>query len=207
MAYANGDFLSELFSLPGLVIEMFSADLMHVADLGINQYLLACVIWELLFVEWGGSVTEPEPVLARFLSVLRLASKQCGFKQPPINVLTMGMLRSTPHSAPKMKVKAAESRHLLKCLVWILQNFFPSDTNHRTLRLQACMKMQEMYDSLKADPYDPVATSTAGRKFVLLWSELGNEARGLAAARGRPQVLYRFYPKHHLLSGNLALNW
>ena len=73
------------------------------------------------------------------------------------------------------------------------------------------MKMQEMYDSLKADPYDPVATSTAGRKFVLLWTELGNEARGLAAARGRPQVLYRFYPKHHLLvhaqSGNPALNW
>ena len=37
------------------------------------------------------------------------------------------------------------------------------------------------------------------------------EARGLAAARGRPQVLYRFYPKHHLLvhaqSGNPALNW
>ena len=141
-------FLSELFSLPGLVIEMFSADLMHVADLGINQYLLACVIWELLFVEWGGSVTDPEPVLARFLSVLRLASKQCGFNQPPINTLTMGMLRNTPHSAPKMKVKAAESRHLLKCLVWILQNFFPSDTNHRTLRLQACMKMQEMFSML-----------------------------------------------------------
>ena len=33
------------------------------------------------------------------------------------------------------------------------------------------------------------------------------ETRGLAAARGRPQVLYRFYPKHHLLSGNPALNW
>ena len=37
------------------------------------------------------------------------------------------------------------------------------------------------------------------------------EARGLAAARGRPQVLYRFYPKHHLLvhaqSGNPALSW
>ena len=43
------------------------------------------------------------------------------------------------------------------------------------------------------------------------------EARGLAAARGRPQVLYRFYPKHHLFlhvveeqpaqSGNPALNW
>ena len=43
------------------------------------------------------------------------------------------------------------------------------------------------------------------------------EARGLAAARGRPQVLYRFYPKHHLFlhvveeqpaqSGNPALSW
>ena len=43
------------------------------------------------------------------------------------------------------------------------------------------------------------------------------EAKGLAAARGRPQVLYRFYPKHHLFlhvveeqpaqSGNPALSW
>ena len=51
-------YLSKLWDLPGFVFTMIILDLMRVSDLGICQYLLENVIYE-LFKQMGGLVTNP----------------------------------------------------------------------------------------------------------------------------------------------------
>ena len=43
-----GGFISKIFEWPGFLYEYISSDLMHTGDLGVNLYLIACVLWDLL---------------------------------------------------------------------------------------------------------------------------------------------------------------
>ena len=110
----------------------------------------------------------------------------------------MGMVAKNGATPQKLKTKAAEGRHLLPCIVWLLQHIFPQETAHQQLRYQCAKHSLDMYQTLVAEPFDPKACATSGRKHVQLWSELGIESIKAGQHLGRGWVLYRFYPKHHL---------
>ena len=125
-------FVSPLFLLPGFRIEYVTADLMHCVCLGIVQYCLGNIIFEICFgKEMGGTIGKSGETLGEFMCLLRLASRNLDPAiQCPIGTLTLGMLRKKA-GAPKLKTKAAEGRHLVPVLVWVLRHCFPLDTPHQ----------------------------------------------------------------------------
>ena len=54
MCMLAGNYTSEIFSLPGFVGTYFSIDLLHTGELGVLQYCLGNVLWD-LFKEVGGT--------------------------------------------------------------------------------------------------------------------------------------------------------
>ena len=88
----EGKFFSAIFLLPGFIFDYFSIDLMHCCDLGILQYLLANVLFD-LFLEMGGLVSRPDNTIGDLMKFIRIASKAIGQIQPPINQLTMNMVK------------------------------------------------------------------------------------------------------------------
>jgi hypothetical protein len=86
-------YVSVLFNFPGFVLEFVSIDLMHCCDLGILQYLLGNVLFE-LFLKIGGVITRPDEHIGDLLFLIRCASKGVGMKSPPINALTLAMIKA-----------------------------------------------------------------------------------------------------------------
>ena len=70
----NGGYIPLLFSFPGFILDYITADLMHVSDLGVVQYVLGCTMFE-LFKEMGGLVSIPKPILADLMVMVKQASK------------------------------------------------------------------------------------------------------------------------------------
>ena len=72
--------------------------------------------------------------------------------QPPINNLTMNMIKGT---SARIKTKAAETRHLLDCVVHALTDpeLLPlerfEDKDYAELRLACLQNLKGMYDTLK----------------------------------------------------------
>ena len=115
-------FVSCIFSWPGFDIDYVSIDLMHCGCLGVNLYLLGSVIWE-RFHSMKGKVTKPQVTSSDICRCSKIAAKAIGQARPPTNDLVIGMLSSDSKQArPRLKVKAAESRHLLSCVSRLLQN-------------------------------------------------------------------------------------
>ena len=87
-----GSEVSSLFSIPGFKLSYIGIDWMHTVDLGIAQYAIGNVLWE-LFKHTGGLVTRPGQSLASLLTMIRLASKNIGQTSRPLNSLTLGMIK------------------------------------------------------------------------------------------------------------------
>ena len=97
-------------------------DLMHVGCLGIVQYLLGNVLHE-LFVEMGGTSTNWKETCGHLNMLIKQAARKLD-KGPPVNQLTLNMMKSGA-KAPKLKAKAAESRHMLAAVCKLLETYLP----------------------------------------------------------------------------------
>ena len=107
-----GGYISGIFGIPGFIYDYFSTDLMHCGDLGVNLYIEACVLYDLL-VEMKAKWTDPKEQLNHLMMLIKQSSKQLDLDRqvehrPPFNTLTMTMIRGK--GAPNMKLKASESR-------------------------------------------------------------------------------------------------
>ncbi len=127
----RGAALSKLFGIPGMLLEYVEVDLMHAGDLGILQYVLGNVLFE-CFGELGGVLARPDQTLGELLQLLKTFSRELGQAQPPLNGLTLPMIRKVG-KPPKLKAKASETRRALPCVLRLLE-VLPVDTPHRHLR-------------------------------------------------------------------------
>ena len=91
-ALLTGGFISCVFNLPGFDLSYIVVDLMHTADLGVTQYVLGNVLWE-VFQEMGGSREHDKEAIRDILMLIKTASRQLKQKDPPINSLTLNMIR------------------------------------------------------------------------------------------------------------------
>ncbi len=97
-------------------------DLMHVCDLGITQYMLGNIWLEMLY-QLGGSLTKSEEVLSQITVFIKHASKQLGYARPPLNKLTIGVLKGKKQTAPRLALKASDTRLECQCQITYLRRF------------------------------------------------------------------------------------
>ena len=103
---------SGIWSIPGLTIGMFKPDWMHCCDLGILQYVMGSVMWELLR-QLGGTMNKPKAACAKLLMMSKAMARELGV-EPPFTTLTYGMIRSKMSKSQTMKLKAAEGRYFYR---------------------------------------------------------------------------------------------
>ena len=104
-----------LLAVPGFIIAYVTADLMHAGDLGVLPIVLGNVLWN-MFQKMGGTLKRPTQALANIMNMLKLACKEV-----PISDLTINMIKMVG-KGPLLKTKAAESRHMLKAIAYLLQH-------------------------------------------------------------------------------------
>ena len=196
----SGAFVSAIFSIPGFIASYISIDLMHTGDLGVLQYLLGNVLWE-LFIVLGGTKANSLKALGELMVMIRMASRHLNMRCP-VGYLTLPMIKAEGAAkSPKLKLNASEMRHMLKVVHFMLAHLFNRDTTHEQLRFDCVNSLHKMYTELEGRSWGPeVAARVAslGRGHVILYAEL---AREFLDARGHLEsgwVLWRMFPKHHL---------
>ena len=132
-----------VFSFPGFELDYVVLDWMHIADLGVSLYMLGNCMWYLFKIKMKGKHTNlvsSNDTCAGIIIFLEMAVKNLQpmdkSPEPPINKLTLTMFRPQMKNAPKLKVKAAECRAIIPCVLWIFENISPptcpSDQVHVT---------------------------------------------------------------------------
>ena len=190
----NLGFMSCIFSWPGFVIDYMTIDLMHCGCLGVNLYLLGSAIWDRFHI-MKGKLTKPQQTLTDICRYIKIASKEIGQTRPPINDLVIGMLSSADGQArPRLKVKAAESRHLLPCISWLLQNLWAPTSPYEELVMQCVKALSSFYDQMyvwdSGDMSGRAECIKHGKRFLHLYAEL--------VEVNKDGLLYKWYPKFHL---------
>ena len=111
-----------IWSWPGFTINMCEWDWMHATDLGATPVTLGNV-YEELFLFFGGTRKHLLEACGKLIDMIKIASKELDMNQPPIYHLEYTQIRASPDSAPKLKVKAAEARHMVPVTHFILKRF------------------------------------------------------------------------------------
>lgn len=197
----EGNYISPVFSWPGFVFTCIILDWMHMVDLGIAQECLGNILFE-VFRELGGLITNPDPTLAALLLLLQDAANS--LEVPcPFSKLTFGMLRQD--GKPRLKAKAAKTRHLVPIVLTMLHDHFPPKNDRELRRLRCLEYLNAAYQELNNWKEDsPGRLEFACRRHVLLYLSLSREA---LASNCHDWVQWRWKPKHHMvlhLSGEQA---
>ena len=130
-------FVSGLFDLPGFLASFITIDVMHCIDLGILQYLLGNVLYE-IFIEMGGRITRPGETIADIMILIKKSNRDIGQAAPPINLMSFPMIKADKKE-PKLKLKGSEGRNLLPCIVHMCQKYLPPKSAYQSLRLECMM--------------------------------------------------------------------
>ncbi len=212
-----GGYWSVFWSLPAFQLSYIVLDLMHVCDLGITQYLLGNMLLECFF-SMGGVLNKAKGALSEIVVFVKLASKRLGYEKPPLNKLTMGMLKPEGSSKPRLKLQASDSRLMVAVVYFMLTELFPAKSDYEKMRLHCLESLHRFYKALprsrEADDGDEFMASALGRlarQHVILYGELSRHPE-------RPRwEAYRMYPKHRLfihlaevdykVHGNPRENW
>ena len=166
---------------PGFVLSCVTLDLMHVADLGISQALVGNCLYE-FFLSLGGVISAPSSTLGDMLTMIGIASKHLGFDRP-LNDLTLGMFKQQSKT-PRLRAKAAETRHMVAVIDWIFTNMFKPKNPHDELRQRCVHQLALFYEELgRWDIDSPRRAATFGRQHVVLYGNF--YVRHLRVAIGR----------------------
>ena len=123
MEYMSGP--SYVWSWPAFSPDWFDVDWMHACDQGTLVYLLGSMYWEIANLSCGASwsnESDMKSACAKTVSMIFAASKALHM-EPPINDVTRGMIRSSASAPPRLRVKAAEARHMLPVTLCCLKAF------------------------------------------------------------------------------------
>jgi hypothetical protein len=190
MAAHGPQFRSTIWSIPGFSIRFCRPDFMHSCCLGILQYMLGNIMFE-LFQSLGGTFLKHQHACGLLENIMKLAAKELQVP-PPFNSLTLGMFRGAPSKRPRMKLKAAEGRYFLPVLLLMLSKMFGLGTSHEILRYQCADALNNVYLELKN--WIPGGTSLQrlghfGRQHLILYCELSKASTD--------SMVWNMFPKHH----------
>ena len=177
-----------IWSIPGFVLRYCRPDWMHCCDLGITQDVSGNCMYELL-QELGGSQSNGQKQCSQLMNMIAVASKELRVDKP-FNKLTVGMVVRA--GKPKLRLKAAETRHFIPVLMFMLNHFFKNDSDHSRLRLQCVAALSNCYRELDnwVQSESQISLARFARQHVMLYSELSKAATDAKK--------WQLYPKHHL---------
>ena len=107
---------------------------MHTGDLGIVQYLLGNVLFE-LFLEMGGSIASWQETCNHLNMFIKQCARQVDLERPPVNALTLSMIRKG--TKRKLRAKAAESLHMLKAVSKLLETYMRPSNDYQDFGITA----------------------------------------------------------------------
>ena len=96
-----------IFSLPGFCIAYATIDLLHCGCLGVVAYLIGNVLFELL-QHIGERITLPLKEMDENSRMIKAASKAMGQVRPPVNYLTLQMIKHSGRS-PTLRAKGSDA--------------------------------------------------------------------------------------------------
>ena len=95
---------------------------------------------------------------------------------------------------PRIKLKAAEARHTLACVNWLLQNLWAPASPYEELVMQTVRALNGFYEAIyvwdAGDMAGKADCIKCGRRFLQLYAEL--------AAANVDTLLFKWFPKFHL---------
>lgn len=185
--------MSGVFAWPGFDFSGIVLDWMHMADLGVTQACLGNILWE-VFLKLGGQITNEHPTMGRIINYLADAANDLGCAMP-FSKLSLGMIRGSD-LRPKLKAKAAKTRALVPILLRMMSMHFPPVVE-RDVRVYKCLEyLHKAYTELESWGVDSATRlEEFVRRHVLLYSSLAIES----AQKDERFLLWRWYPKHHMV--------
>ena len=185
-----------LLGLPGFQCTWIVSDMMHTGCLGVVPLAIGNFLFE-IFVDMGGMVSKPEHGMGLLVSLVHQACKALGI-QPPVNTLTFPMLRQDgKHIVAKFK--AAESRHMLPVVRFMMCHFFKAANDRDSLKFNCLDQLCKVYETMEPAAWDPATSqpklADAGRRFCILYGELSRHAIDGGDIHG---IHFRITPKFHM---------
>ena len=183
------NFVCPLFSVIGFSVELLSLDVMHIMDLGVLQYLVGAVFWTLVSNNFARSNSD-QAEARRASNMLHLRRRLWAFyksedrasheqgKRTKIGKLTLKQLG--PHAKPRLRAKAAETRHLVPLLVQLCREN-PGFLGRRPKSMyltQACSEMLQFYKVMEEEPRNMSAQGLLllrrhMTRFLTFWKSFG----------------------------------
>ena len=108
-------YIAGIWAIPGLTIGSVWPDWMHCCCLGIAQYVMGNIMFE-LFRELGGAISNLKAALSKLENIMEAISRELGVAKP-FHSLSVGMIRVKMNKGPRMKLKAVEARHFVPVLL------------------------------------------------------------------------------------------
>ena len=185
-----------LVGIVGLRLECVMVDVLHTVDQGIASHIIANICWLLAVVRgvFGGS-TQQEKIknLYKHMNDWHKNNKTCKSKLQ--GTLTVERIR-TSGGWPKLKAKAAQTRHLSKYAFHLICTFGTTSDYDRkvTAVCQLLVRFYEMLDNeakfLGAAAREEI--SKLGFRMGVLYSDLGKQAQ---VAK---EKMWKLSPKLHI---------
>lgn len=182
-----------LFSLPGVSIDMVMIDVLHAMDLGITQDVVGNLFFEMLELRILAGASR-EARLTSLWAKLKAHYKAMKTSNR-LQKLTMGMVKADK-KPPKLRTKAAETRHIMPFAVEIAQELHAADPSvHNATILQMVSGLFDLYMMMGLEVWPAELASSTSRKVGLLYKALSDESIG----KGQ-DWRWRMKPKWHLFA-------
>ena len=182
--------ISSLFSLPHFSEACILQDWMHCVDLGVAQDLIGNLFHEVQRQLPGTSMDARMSVL---LQRLKVYYKTLPPSASRLNTLTCEMIKQ-PNKGPKLRAKAAETRHLIPFCAALAREFCGLDAHGRT-RAGLFEHLHTLATHVAAHVYDHAAAIVSCRRVCALATALEAEMLRQDPRSKR----WRVKPKLHLL--------
>ena len=198
----NGLPIPALFRALGFRLECVSVDVLHCVDQGVASHIIANVIWILVVLRGclGGRNFGERIKLAN--DHLKAWQKRMQCKNRLRGTLTQERVRQSG-DWPKFKGKAAETRHMARYALYMIQEFGRMDSLddftrlHDQLAAGVCQHLVSFYDLLYSQSQH--VSPAAKIEFERIGMELGAMYSRLATMTfERGQRLWKLSPKLHL---------
>ena len=142
-----GSHVSPLFSCPGYTLDMVCIGVMHCVDLGVTQEVLGNIFSE--FMDKGGLPGSTQKIRCEALWKKLQNWYKVYNPTSQIQTLNVKKFKKGDGSAPSLKGKAAESRHLTPFAVHLAQELhLKYDTEHTLHVLQCATALMDFYKVL-----------------------------------------------------------
>ena len=182
--------ISSLFSLPHFSEACILQDWMHCVDLGVAQDLIGNLFHEVQRQLPGTTMDARMSVLLQRLKVYYQTLPPSASR---LNTLTCEMIKQ-PNKGPKLRAKAAETRHLIPFCAALAREFCGLDAHGRT-RAGLFEHLHTLATHVAAHVYDHAAAIVSCRRVCALATALEAEMLRQDPRSKR----WRVKPKLHLL--------